>query len=206
MKKKISEAAGELEGIVGMHRNVAYDALTDILFDALCDVSAWLNAYGDDEAVEWEVDRQVCGFSREQLVKVLSGTDEGKIRLMLAEMPEFERLSLIMSFLNWDSLRIQNFRSRYPNSFMKWSPEDDEALMEMYSAGKSWRALSDRFGRNINAVKLRLQHLGVDLGAEAGRPRFNQHRPRAARPLGAATTQAPEVLQGQDPVRDQSAV
>ena len=50
----------------------------------------------------------------------------------------------------------------------------DEALLEMYAHKPSWRSLSSHFGRNINAIKLRLQHLGVDLGAEAGRARYLQ--------------------------------
>lgn len=172
MKKKISENSAILETILAPHRSIAQDALTDIMIEALDELAAYLN---NDESIDsdgWEFDRGVCGFRQEQLEKVfLSGGGE-RLLHWVAGMQEQERLLLLMAFLNWDRLRMNDFRARYPNSFLKWTSADDESLLEMYSSGNSWRTLSDHFGRNVNAIKLRLQHLGIDLGAEAGRPRF----------------------------------
>ena len=168
MKKKLSEESTRLEAVLAPHRSIAFDALTDILIEALDDTVAFLDPGGEG----WEFDKDVCGFKRDQLEKAfLTGGGE-RLLHWVAGMPEQDRMTLLMSFLNWDRLRMNDFRARYPNSFLKWSSADDESLLEMYSSGNSWRTLSDHFGRNVNAIKLRLQHLGVDLGAEAGRPRF----------------------------------
>ena len=188
MKKKISEEAPRLEAVLAPHRSIAYDALTDIMMDALRDVSEWMNADECSGLDGWEFDRDVCGFRQEQLEKVFISGGGDRLLHWVAGMQEQDRLSLLMSFLDWDRLRMNDFRARYPNSFLKWSNSDDEALLEMYSSGSSWRTLSNHFGRNVNAIKLRLQHLGIDLGADAGRSRFPRRTVIAA-PRGQA--QAP---------------
>ena len=187
MKKKISEEAPRLEAVLAPHRSIAYDALTDIMMDALKDVSEWMNADECSGMDGWEFDRDVCGFRQEQLEKVFISGGGDRLLHWVAGMQEQDRLSLLMSFLDWDRLRMNDFRARYPNSFLKWSGSDDEALLEMYSSGSSWRTLSNHFGRNVNAIKLRLQHLGVDLGADAGRSRFPRRTVIAA-PRGQVGT------------------
>ncbi len=185
MKKKISEEAPRLEAVLAPHRSIAYDALTDIMMDALRDVSEWMNADECSGMDGWEFDKDVCGFRQEQLEKVFISGGGDRLLHWVAGMQEQDRLSLLMSFLDWDRLRMNDFRARYPNSFLKWSGSDDEALLEMYSSGSSWRTLSNHFGRNVNAIKLRLQHLGIDLGADAGRSRFPRRTVIAA-PRGQA--------------------
>ncbi len=185
MKKKISEEAPRLEAVLAPHRSIAYDALTDIMMDALRDVSEWMNIDECSGLDGWEFDRDVCGFRQEQLEKVFISGGGDRLLHWVAGMQEQDRLSLLMSFLDWDRLRMNDFRARYPNSFLKWSSSDDEALLEMYSSGSSWRTLSNQFGRNVNAIKLRLQHLGIDLGADAGRSRFPRRTVIAA-PRGQA--------------------
>ena len=74
----------------------------------------------------------------------------------------------------------------------------------MYAGGSTWRALSNHFGRNVNAIKLRLQHLGIDLGADAASARFPRRtviaapRGQAAQAPGSAAlgSAAPEAQAG----------
>ena len=172
MKKKISELAPNLEAVLAPHRGIAYDALTDVLMDALEEVVFLLNgeASGADEGLEF--DKRVCGFRPEQMERISKCENPEKLLHWVSGMAEQERLSLLMVFLNWDEIRMREFRARFPNSFMKWNPSDDEELRRMYATGSTWRALSNHFGRNVNAIKLRLQHLGIDLGADAASSRF----------------------------------
>ena len=179
MKKKISENSAILENVLAPHRSIAQDALTDIMIEALDELAEYFNTDESIDSDGWEFDRDVCGFRHEQLEKVFLNGGGERLLHWVAGMQEQERLSLLMAFLNWDRLRMNDFRAKYPNSFLKWAPADDEALLEMYKSGVSWRTLSDHFGRNVNAIKLRLQRLGIDLGAEAGRPHFPQ-RPAVA--------------------------
>ena len=176
MKKEISEAAVLFQDVLSPHRSVAYDAVTDIMLEALEELAGLL----DDKEVAgeegWVFNRPACGFKPEQLEKVSAMGKAGGPAEWLSSLTEGEKMAMMMSFMDWDRLRMKEFRSRYPKSFMKWEPAEEEALLEMYAHKPSWRALSSHFGRNINAIKLRLQHLGVDLGAEAGRARY-LHRP-----------------------------
>lgn len=191
MKKKISDEAPRIEAVLTPFRSTAYDMLKDLLSDALVELSI---AFHSEEPEEWEFNRSVCGFRPEQLERVILNRDSDGLRNWLSEIPEQDRLSLLMALMDWERMRMKDFRTRYPNSFTKWSAADDETLLELYSGGTSWRTLSDHFGRNVNAIKLRLQFLGVDLGAEAGRPRFPRRGPeeqREQRPEDAAAAPAP---------------
>jgi len=172
MKKRISELAPNMEAVLAPHRGIAYDALTDVLMDALEEVLLLLNgeASGADEGLEF--DKRVCGFRPEQMERISKCENPEKLLHWVSGMADQERLSLLMAFLNWDEIRMREFRARFPNSFMKWNPSDDDELRRMYAAGSTWRALSNHFGRNVNAIKLRLQHLGIDLGADAASSRF----------------------------------
>lgn len=182
MKKKISGESLRIEAVLASHRGIATDALTDILLDALTDVCGILKQEGEPGFEGWEFDRVVSGFRPEHLEKVyICGDDEHLLHWVMG-MQEQEKMSLLMAFLNWDRIRMNDFRSRFPNSFTKWTPSDDEALLEMFAAGRTWSAMSDHFGRNVNALKLRLQHLGVDLGAEAASPRFQRRAAAAPQP------------------------
>lgn len=176
MKKKISEAAPRLEAILASQRSIAYDALTDILMDALNAIAETLDTELTPDCDGWEFNRTVCGFRPEQLEKVVKNGTPERMMNWFTVMTEQERMSFLTSLLDLERLRMNDFRSRYPNSFLKWSAAEDEALLEMYGSGCSWKALSDHFGRNVNALKLRLQHLGIDLGPDSARPRFPRRR------------------------------
>lgn len=154
------------------HRSIAYDAVTDIMLEAFEELSDFLNDKGLSGAEGWTFNRQAGGFRPEQIEKIYEMGKAGEPVVWLSGLTEGERFALMMAFMDWDRLRMKEFRNRYPRSFTKWEPAEDEALLEMYPNRASWRELSSRFGRNVNAVKLRLQHLGVDLGAEAGRARY----------------------------------
>ena len=172
MKREISEEAVLFQDALAKYRSIAYDAVTDIMLEAVEELSGLLNDKEIAGEEGWSFNRSVCGFKPEQMEKICTIVNAGGPVTWLSCLTEGEKNGLMMSFLDWDRLRMQEFRSRYPKSFTKWEPAEDEALLEMYAHKPSWRAMSSHFGRNINAIKLRLQHLGVDLGAEAGRARY----------------------------------
>ena len=170
MKRDISEEAVMITDMMAPHRSIAYDAVTDIMLEAFEELSVFLNDRNLSGEEGWTFNRQVCGFRPEQMERIYGMA--GEPVAWLSGLTEGEKFALMMAFMDWDRLRMKEFRNRYPRSFTKWDPAEDEALLEMYPNRTSWRELSSHFGRNVNAVKLRLQHLGVDLGAEAGRARY----------------------------------
>jgi len=68
-----------------------------------------------------------------------------------------------LAFLDLNALNNSVFRMKYPNAFQKWSEEDDKALVRLYNEGMTWADLSLKFGRNMNALKIRLQSLGYEV-------------------------------------------
>ena len=94
MKKKISEEAPRLEAVLAPHRSIAYDALTDIMMDALRDVSEWMNADESSGLDGWEFDRDVCGFRQEQLEKVFKNGEGDRLLHWVAGMQVLVVLSM----------------------------------------------------------------------------------------------------------------
>jgi hypothetical protein len=52
-------------------------------------------------------------------------------------------------------------RDRPPNQGARWSPSDDDRLVDRYHAGARLRDLADEFGRSSGGVRARLEFLGV---------------------------------------------
>lgn len=50
---------------------------------------------------------------------------------------------------------------KYPKSYAKWSPEDDEKLRDLYHSGKTTEELVSIFQRKIGAIESRLVKLGL---------------------------------------------
>ena len=84
---------------------------------------------------------------------------------------------LMMAFLDVQGLRRIVLRDRYPMAYKAWTDEEDASLRQLYDeSSKSgdvipWPSIASCMGRNVNAVKLRLEYLGYDLGSDAGRSR-----------------------------------
>ncbi|MDY7089522.1 MAG: hypothetical protein SYR96_31000 [Actinomycetota bacterium] len=51
-------------------------------------------------------------------------------------------------------------RERHPNQGVRWTPADDERLVERYRAGARRRDLMAEFGRSSGGIQARLEHLG----------------------------------------------
>ena len=106
--------------------------------------------------------------------------DAGDLAEWLTSGAAGNKITCISQFLNLNAMQMQELRVRFPRAFMKWTDDEDRALLSLYqeatAQGKKvgWGELARTFGRNTNALRLRLEHLGVDLGDEAGQPRRNR--------------------------------
>ena len=49
----------------------------------------------------------------------------------------------------------------YPKAYVKWSPEDDEKLKDLYQYGKTTEELAPIFQRKVGAIESRLVKLGL---------------------------------------------
>ncbi|MEU1672277.1 hypothetical protein ABZ752_09615 [Streptomyces roseifaciens] len=57
---------------------------------------------------------------------------------------------------------VEEIRKQYANAYQRWSPEDEELLLERHAAGDSIEALAERFARQPSAIRSRLDKLGVE--------------------------------------------
>jgi phosphatidylserine/phosphatidylglycerophosphate/cardiolipin synthase-like enzyme len=57
------------------------------------------------------------------------------------------------------AFRIDEIREKYPQAYVRWSPEDDATLREAYENGQDVKSLADAFGRNEGAIRARLTRL-----------------------------------------------
>ena len=181
--------AEQMNEILSSHRKVADEAVADVMLDAFREVGALLAETEEAEGVVLEFDKGAGAFKPADLENALVHWRKQDLVEWFIGLSELERTTLMSRFLDYDRMRMQEFRARYPKAFMKWSAEEDAELSAMYSGQCSWREMSAHFGRNTNALKLRLERLGFDLGANAGRSRFHPRPLAGSESAGAIPIQ-----------------
>ena len=176
-KLPISSLETTMLEIVSPLRSAALDAVEDLMNDAFMQVGALLVRACHESGKPLSFNRQACGLAPFLLKQIYEQTSAGTLENWLAEDAGNDRYRKISDFLDLYRIQLDGFRSRYPKAFQKWMPEEDTELLRLYhqaadSGGKvRWHDLERRFGRNSNALRLRLGKLGVDLGEETGTPR-----------------------------------
>ena len=159
-----------IQTILDEQRAQAHDALDDLMYESFLEIGALLSA-PDTPA------RAVAGLSPRTLQLIRQHHDAGDLAEWLTTGAGGNKSTCISQFLNLNALQMQELRARFPRAFTKWAAEEDQTLLAQYQDATTqgqkvnWGALAGRFGRNVNAIKLRLEHLGVDLGPDAGQPR-----------------------------------
>lgn len=183
-----------IQAILNEQRALAHDALDDLMHEAFLEIGALLSAPdggdGQGESVggpaggagapEAAPAHAIAGLSPRTLQLIRQHHSAGDLAEWLTSGADGNKSTCISQFLNLNALQMQELRVRFPRAFMKWTDEEDRALLSLYqeaaAQGKkaNWGELARTFGRNTNALRLRLEHLGIDLGPEAGQPRRNR--------------------------------
>ncbi|MCQ2147593.1 MAG: hypothetical protein MJZ16_08765 [Bacteroidales bacterium] len=107
----------------------------------------------------------LSNVSTYSLSAMLSESRNGSLRDYLIGK---SKSSFMMSFLDIRTLSKEALQSEYKKAFEKWTLEEEMILTGMYNEGKSWKEISEHLQRNINAIKIRVEKLGlaVDTGAK----------------------------------------
>ena len=169
-----------IQAILNEQRALAHDALDDLMHEAFLEIGALLSAPDGAGAPAAAPAHAVAGLSSRTLQMIRQHHDAGDLAEWLTSGAEGNKSTCISQFLNLNAMQMQELRVRFPRAFMKWTDDEDRALLSLYqeatAQGKKvgWGELARTFGRNTNALRLRLEHLGVDLGDEAGQPRRNR--------------------------------
>ncbi|MCR5350905.1 MAG: hypothetical protein K6E35_00210 [Bacteroidales bacterium] len=173
-----------IQEILDEQRTLAHDTLDDLMHEAFLEIGEVLavpqDATGTPPALP---DKAIRGLSVQAMQQIRQHYSDGDLTEWLTSGADGNKIRYLYQFLNFSALQMQEFRVRFPRAFQKWTEEEDNALLAQYRQDTEegrrvpWGRLSAHFGRNPNALRLRLEHLGIELGDEAGRPR----RPDRAR-------------------------
>lgn len=177
-----STREARIQEVLDEHRSLAHGALDDLMYEAFLEIGRILNtpeeAAGESQAGSVPVPTlPVGGLSAFALRQIQHHAAAGDLADWLAGGADKDKCLYLRDFLNLGKLQAEELRLRYPKAFTKWTDDQDQALLAQYrqatEGGRSvnWRQFSEPFGRNVNAIKLRLERLGINLGAEAGHSR-----------------------------------
>lgn len=140
---------------IGDYRECAFNAVDEIILEAFTEIADIL-----DEGDVDELKGKVGGFTADQLREIKSHAD----RLELDSWIVGEaREDIELAFLDLNRMNISSFRKKFPNAYRKWTEDEDKDLVRLYNEGMAWPDMSLRFGRNVNALKIRLQTLGFEI-------------------------------------------
>ena len=169
----LSEVRDSIKTLIESQREVATEAVIDIMTETCTAIgqmiveyeeNSWENLFMGDKSTPW--------LTEDELRLINEKSREGELQEWFRSLDNQRLVAMASRFLDFDKMRREAFRQKFPSSFKKWSEEDDAILRDMYESNCPWDEMSSFFGRNINAVKLRLQKLGFDLGPETAYPRF----------------------------------
>lgn len=183
----VSSLETPLRKILSPFRSAAFDTLDDLMQEAFSEVGDFLIRAANEAGKPIAFDRQTCGLAPFLLQRIAAFAQAGTLGEWLATNPDQDRYRRISDFLDLYRIQLGDFRTRFPKAYQKWTQEEDDALLRWYTAEQAgtrsegpegssrgkirWREAEKDFGRNTNAIKIRLGRLGIDLGAEAGTPR-----------------------------------
>ena len=166
-----------MQEILSPLRSAAVDAVEDLMTEAFIQVGALLLCTSREAGRALSFDRQACGLSSYLLKQIYDHAAAGTLEDWLVADAAKDRYRKVSDFLDMYRMQREDLRIRFPRAFQKWTPEEDAELLRPYHAATDggrkvrWREFVQPFGRNENAVKLRLERLGIDLGDDSGMPR-----------------------------------
>ncbi len=173
----VSSLEAQMREILTPLRSAAQDAVEDLMQEAFTELGNLLIRTAKDSGKRISFDKQVCGLAPFLLKRIYEQTTTGEMEGWLAGNPDNDRYRRFSDFLDLFRMQQEDFRTRFPKAYQKWTPEEDAELLRQYAIASDgekkvhWDKLGLSFGRNANAIKLRLGRLGINLGEDAGIPR-----------------------------------
>lgn len=150
----------KLEDIIEEQRELALSKVDEQMLQAFVEIGEWVC----NEALEYDLKREsICGYTQNTLRLIGEHYAAGDLETWTFGERYYRNL---VDFMGLNKIRFSDFRKRYPNAFSKWSEKEEQILMEAYAAGASLSSISARMGRNVNALRLRLEHLGVSVPSD----------------------------------------
>lgn len=169
--EKTNDLEKRMAAVLEVQRCMIYETVEDVIMETFYEIGQLMMTQEKIQGASLNFKKSMCGLPVDVLKDLRKHACEEDIPEWVASGAEGKRARLMLSFLDTNRLSQEDFRSKFPKAYTKWSDEEDITLMKMWSEGQSWPSMSGVLQRNVNALKLRLEKLGVDLGKDAGVPR-----------------------------------
>lgn len=146
-------------------REIIADTRNSILENARLEISESKETIADyldyvaGEGEEFEFTRSISGVMPSVGEKIKADRKAGKD---FGECLDEITPSELLQFIGMGQLRMASLRERFPNAFRPWTAELDGKLEAMWCEGMSYKELSEAFGRNENAIKVRVVALELE--------------------------------------------
>jgi len=131
---KVSEHKEELAECVNFWRESTYKCVWEQMIDFFENLGRVLYLIEEEELMALVFDKPVSGIPASLMETAKERFFTGKTREWMDEAGNGERAEMLMAFLNFDQLKMDNFKCRYPNAFHKWTEKDDAALLSAYNS------------------------------------------------------------------------
>ncbi|MCQ2141705.1 MAG: hypothetical protein MJY83_05105 [Bacteroidales bacterium] len=169
--EKTNDLEKRFAAVLEVQRCVTYESVEDIIMETFYELGQLIMTQEKVQGADLAFRKSICGLPVDVLKDIREHAYAEDIPEWVSMGADGKRARLLLSFLDTNRLSQEDFRSKFPKAYAKWSEEDDSTLMQMWSEGQSWPNMSNVLQRNVNALKLRLEKLGVNLGKDAGVPR-----------------------------------
>ncbi|MFE2867030.1 hypothetical protein [Embleya sp. NPDC059259] len=116
------------------------------------DLHADLLTFEDGTTTFWLEGIEVCDFPSASL---------GSVELITAPDTNVRKPASNVDETADKAYSVEEIRTRHANAYQRWTPEDEQLLLELHAAGHGPDELARRFDRQPSAIRARLGKLGV---------------------------------------------
>lgn len=160
-----------ITAVLEVQRCMIYESVEDVMTETFCEMAEMMLVQERVDGAPVKFPKKIAGIPVDVLKDIQLHAAHDDVPEWIAMGADGKRAKLLMAFLDVNRLSQEDFKSKFPMAYAKWTAEEDSTLMKMWGDGQPWQTISSVMGRNVNALKLRLEKLGVELGNDAGRPR-----------------------------------
>lgn len=157
-KEKIQFVERRIKDIITESREAILEGARLEICETKETIADFLDMFEKEEG-EIQFNHSIGGVWGNTIMKIKEDRKAGKD---FGEALDEITASELMEFIGFGALNMSSLREKYPNAFRPWTAELDAKLEEMWAAGTSYKDLVKAFGRNENAIKVRVVRLELE--------------------------------------------
>lgn len=143
----------DIENKILAQRREALSEIDEMMLRSFEEIGEWM--CNDASATDLKKS-DISGYTQNSLRMIMEHYEAGDLSDWLFGDRYYRNL---VEFLGLSQLRTNDSQKRFPNAFRKWSEEEERILLEGRRNGASYSSLSATMGRNVHALRLRMEHI-----------------------------------------------